>query len=67
MGGKETITELIRIDPYVKVIVSSGYFNDPILANYKKYGFKGILKKPYTIYELSNVLDMVQAEGEKPS
>jgi hypothetical protein len=34
MGGKEAITKLIAIDSQVKVAVSSGYANDPIMANY---------------------------------
>lgn len=56
MGGTETIHRLLRIDPKVKAIVSSGYSDDPIMANYKKYGFCGVVTKPYTIEELSEAL-----------
>ena len=56
MGGKEAIERLLRIDPGVKAIVSSGYSNDPILANYRKYGFSGVVKKPYRIAELSQIV-----------
>ncbi len=56
MGGEEAIQKLLEIDPKVKAIVSSGYSNDPIMANYKKYGFKGVIAKPYKIKELSKVL-----------
>jgi nitrogen-specific signal transduction histidine kinase/CheY-like chemotaxis protein len=56
MGGMETIVELKKIDPDVKAIVSSGYANDPILADYKKYGFMGMVPKPYKIEELSKAL-----------
>jgi PAS domain S-box-containing protein len=56
MGGKEAIVELKEIDPNVKAIVSSGYANDPILADYKKYGFTGMVPKPYKIEELSKAL-----------
>ncbi|OHD15462.1 MAG: hypothetical protein A2086_08310 [Spirochaetes bacterium GWD1_27_9] len=59
MGGKETIKELIKIDPNVKAIVSSGYSTDPVMANYKEYGFKGIITKPYTIKDFISVLDNV--------
>lgn len=52
MGGKETIKKLLELDPGVKVIVSSGYSNDPVMANYKHYGFKGALSKPYDQDEL---------------
>lgn len=53
MGGKETITRLKQIDPAVKAIVSSGYSNDPIMADFKKYGFIDVLSKPYTVESLS--------------
>ncbi len=56
MGGKETIKRLREIDPAIKAIVSSGYSNDPIMSDYVAYGFKGVIVKPYTIYEISNVL-----------
>lgn len=56
MGGKEAIERLLKIDPKIKAIVSSGYHNDPIVANYKKHGFKGFINKPYTIEELSLIL-----------
>lgn len=59
MGGKEAIKRLKEINPSVKTIVSSGYANDPIIANYKKYGFTGILTKPYRIENLSTVLHQV--------
>ncbi|WP_371806563.1 PAS domain S-box protein [Candidatus Lokiarchaeum ossiferum] len=56
IGGKETISELKKIDPDVIAIVSSGYSNDPILANYKKFGFSQVLNKPYTIESIKHVL-----------
>lgn len=59
MGGKEAIKALLEIDPDVKAIVSSGYSNDPIMSNYKKYGFKGVIEKPYTVHELNRVLSEV--------
>ncbi len=56
IGGRETIKKLQTIDPMVKAIVSSGYANDPIMANYKEYGFIGVVPKPYKIEQLSDVL-----------
>jgi len=59
MGGIETIMELLKIDPNVKAVVSSGYSNDPIMANYKKYGFCGVVPKPYTKNQLAEVLNNI--------
>jgi len=59
MGGKETILKLVEIDPKIKAIVSSGYSNDPIMSDYKKYGFSGVVAKPYSAEALSRTLDSV--------
>jgi len=59
IGGEETIKMLKKIDPDVKAIVSSGYSKNSVLKDYKKYGFSGILSKPYSIKELSDVLSKV--------
>jgi len=59
MGGAETMKELLKIDSNVKAIVSSGYSNDPIMANYKDYGFCGIIPKPYTKNQLTEVLNKI--------
>ncbi|MBI5568483.1 MAG: response regulator [Desulfomonile tiedjei] len=56
MGGKEAIEKILAIDPCAKAIVSSGYANDPIMAEFRKYGFKGVVPKPYKISELSKTL-----------
>lgn len=59
MGGKETIRKLLEINPEVKAIVSSGYSNDPVLANYRDYGFCSVVSKPYRIKELREALQGV--------
>ena len=59
MGGKEAIQDLLRLDPTVKAIVSSGYSNDPIMSNFKDFGFAGVVAKPFQIEDLSNVIETV--------
>ena len=59
MGGKKTIEKLLEIDPDVKAIISSGYSSDPVMANFRQYGFSGAMAKPYTGKELSNILHEV--------
>lgn len=56
MGGAEAIRKIVEIDPDVKAIVSSGYSDDPVVANYRDYGFRGAMPKPYRIQELSRAL-----------
>jgi len=64
MGGKDAVNKLLEIDPEVKAIVSSGYSEDPVLANFQEYGFKGMMPKPFTSRSLSKVLHEV-IKGEK--
>lgn len=59
MGGMEVIEELLRIDPDVKAIVSSGYSNASIMSNYSDYGFSGVMTKPYSIDQVSDLLNSV--------
>ncbi|MDX2434504.1 MAG: PAS domain S-box protein [Desulfobacterales bacterium] len=59
MGGKETIKEIIAANPQVKAIVSSGYSNNPIMANYGEYGFSAAVSKPYRQEELIKVINRI--------
>lgn len=63
MGGKEAIQKLRAIDPQVKGIVSSGYFEDPGITGYEKHGFSGVVAKPYTLEELGQKLSEVLRAG----
>ena len=57
MGGREMITRLLQMDPKAKSIVASGYCDDPVMANYRDYGFLGVLTKPYSMEELGQTLE----------
>lgn len=59
MGGGEAMNVLLKINPEVKGVVSSGYSNNPILSDYKTFGFQGIITKPYKLEELRDVLERV--------
>jgi two-component system cell cycle sensor histidine kinase/response regulator CckA len=59
MGGQEAVNRLLAIDPHLKAIVSSGYSDDPIMANFKTFGFQGVISKPYRIIDLSKTLGEV--------
>lgn len=56
MGGQEAVEKIHAIDPQVKVVVSSGYSNDPIMANCKAYGFLAAVTKPFQLQDLKSVV-----------
>jgi PAS domain S-box-containing protein len=57
MGGEATIKRLLEIDPNIKAIVSSGYANDPLMAKFENFGFRGVISKPYKIDDLVELLN----------
>jgi two-component system cell cycle sensor histidine kinase/response regulator CckA len=61
MGGQECLRRILAVDPSAKAIVSSGYSNDPVMAEWKTHGFAGAAAKPYRVEELLEVLGRVLA------
>jgi two-component system cell cycle sensor histidine kinase/response regulator CckA len=59
LGGKETMAQLLDIDPEACGVVSSGYSEDPVMAETGKYGFRAAVVKPYRIEEISQTLAAV--------
>jgi PAS domain S-box-containing protein len=59
IGGEEAIKLLLRIDPTVKVILSTGYASGNIVNKFTDYGFSEVLSKPYTLRELVQCLNRV--------
>lgn len=59
MGGREAIRKLMKIDPNVIGIVSSGYSDDSVMTDFKNHGFSGVVAKPYTVPEVSETLNKV--------
>ena len=66
MGGMEAAKQIQAIDPEACLIVSSGYSNDQILAEYGAHGFSGVVAKPYTVSELGQVLGSLIASASNP-
>jgi CheY-like chemotaxis protein len=65
MGGQEAMSKLRALDPEVRVIVSSGYSNAPVMADFQRYGFRGVLAKPYDMAELAAMLQHVIDGGSR--
>ena len=55
-GGKETVHRLKRLDPTIRVLASSGYAGDDVLARPQEFGFDGSLPKPYQLRDLRMTL-----------
>lgn len=52
MGGLEALAAIKSLNPEARVIVSSGYSTDPVMAAYKKHGFMAAIVKPFKIEDL---------------
>jgi PAS domain S-box-containing protein len=63
MGGAEAAERILREDPGACLIVSSGYSNDPVLAEHARHGFRAALDKPYQVSEVAEVLGRVLGRG----
>jgi len=53
VGGKEAAERIRRFDPGARVIVASGYSDDPVLSAYREHGFCGALTKPFNVERLA--------------
>jgi PAS domain S-box-containing protein len=61
MGGIDAATRLKEMDASAKLIVSSGYSDSPVLSDFRKYGFDGMLPKPWTGAQIVEVFGRVLA------
>ncbi|MEJ2688637.1 MAG: ATP-binding protein, partial [Deltaproteobacteria bacterium] len=59
MGGEESIKKIRETDPQVAAVVSSGYADNPIVADFRAYGFASSLNKPYQLEDLENCIETV--------
>jgi CheY-like chemotaxis protein len=67
MGGKEAIQKLLEVDANARVIVSSGYSSDPVMAHYQQYGFKGMVAKPFNMKDLLSAIEAVMQIDSPPA
>ncbi|PLX48472.1 MAG: hypothetical protein C0613_10645 [Desulfobulbaceae bacterium] len=65
MGGKEAVQKLHELDPAARVLASSGYANDPVLADFSRYGFKGVVAKPYGVEGVAKAVEKALQEQEE--
>jgi len=56
MGGEEASQKILALDPGACLAISSGYSDDPVMADYKRHGLKGIIPKPYRMAEFKETV-----------
>jgi CheY-like chemotaxis protein len=67
MGGEEAVKKLIEMDPEARVMITSGYSKDPVLMNFRAYGFRGAITKPFMARELHAAVRALVGEKEQTS
>jgi len=66
MSGFETMEALSQIDPGIRVIACSGFFQDGALELCRSIGFTNILAKPYTPDSLLGIIRKTLHEPPPP-
>jgi len=64
MGGTEAVKGIRKIDPEARVIVSTGYSNDPISSDHRSYGFNRFLPKPFRKADLLRTIEDLFCDDE---
>jgi signal transduction histidine kinase len=64
MGGAKVVEILREVEPGLKAIATSGYSSDPIMGNYRDYGFSGVIQKPFELEGLSQIVGSVIKERD---
>jgi signal transduction histidine kinase/ActR/RegA family two-component response regulator len=67
MGGIETAEKLRELDPSLKLIVSSGYADAPVMSDFRRYGFDDVVRKPWSVAQVSEVFRRVLMPAQKGS
>lgn len=59
MNGKETLDQIVKLDPAVKAVVCSGFASSPFITHYREHGFAAALPKPFTIHTLAKTMSQL--------
>jgi len=57
MGGEEAVREVRKYYPDTPIFVTSGYAEDPVMANPERYCFTASIRKPFVKSDLSRLLN----------
>jgi two-component system, cell cycle sensor histidine kinase and response regulator CckA len=61
-GGREIVGALRELSPRLAIIASSGYPDDPAMAEPTRFGFSASLRKPFLLTDLGKlVTDLIAA------
>jgi DNA-binding response OmpR family regulator len=63
MNGVETFFEFRKLKPSVKVMLMTGFSLEQLVAQAVENGALGVLRKPFEVRELLDVLDQVKPRG----
>jgi CheY-like chemotaxis protein len=63
IGGGEIAQKILQIDPKARIVVSSGYCQDPLMARPGQYGFIGVIEKPYDFDTLGETIAGFMSTG----
>jgi CheY-like chemotaxis protein len=61
MGGEKAVKEILKINPEARVLVTNGYSNNPVMANYSEYGFCAAVIKPFKLDEAKRAISKALA------
>jgi DNA-binding NtrC family response regulator len=59
MDGITAASEMIRIKPDMKVVLSSGYSEQELSSRFAGQGFTGFIQKPFNLHDLRTLLAKV--------
>lgn len=67
MSGKDAYIQLRLINPRIKVLFTSGFWQDQRIADVKKMGVEDFIHKPYTLEKLSTAIYNLLKKGIQDS